>query len=376
MSVSHIPEKVKIRLWGKAGGRCQYRGCNKPLWYDSLTKVEFNISYIAHIIADSPDGPRGDAVLSETLKDDLSNLMLCCDEHHRLIDKEDVEGHTVEKLREMKKRHEERIELLTSLIEGRRSHILLYGANIGKHSSRVSWDKATSAMTPDWYPAYRQAIELSLINSSFQDFEPKFWEMERENLIRQFNQKVKPLLSSSEVKHYSVFAFAPQPLLIELGFLLSDIPVAEVYQLHREPPDWKWQNTPTDFDYVVEEPNNCYPTVALNLSLSATINSSRITSVLGNDISIWTMKIENPNNDYLRGREQLTLFRQCYRRLLNGIKVRHGEKALIHLFPAVPIAVAVEIGRVWMPKADLPFRIYDQNRKGGGFVETFNIINE
>jgi type I restriction-modification system DNA methylase subunit len=44
MSVLHIPEKVKIRLWGQAAGRCQYEGCNKPLWLDSLTKAECNLN--------------------------------------------------------------------------------------------------------------------------------------------------------------------------------------------------------------------------------------------------------------------------------------------------------------------------------------------
>jgi hypothetical protein len=31
--------------------------------------------------------------------------------------------------------------------------------------------------------------------------------------------------------------------------------------------------------------------------------------------------------------------------------------------------VAVEIGRVRMPKADLPLKVYDQNTKNGGFSE-------
>ena len=76
MSITHIAEQTRLRLWGKSAGRCQYQGCNRPLWYDSLTKTEFNVAYIAHIIADSPKGPRGDALLSEQLKDDISNLML------------------------------------------------------------------------------------------------------------------------------------------------------------------------------------------------------------------------------------------------------------------------------------------------------------
>jgi hypothetical protein len=31
----------------------------------------------------------------------------------------------------------------------------------------------------------------------------------------------------------------------------------------------------------------------------------------------------------------------------------------------VPVSVAVEIGRVWMPKADLPLQIYDQSKQDG-----------
>jgi len=34
----------------------------------------------------------------------------------------------------------------------------------------------------------------------------------------------------------------------------------------------------------------------------------------------------------------------------------------------------VETGRVWMPKADLPMLIYDQNRAAGGFVQALSIV--
>ena len=90
MSHTSVPVTVRYALWGKAGGRCQYRGCNKPLWKDPLTQREFNNAYLAHIVADTPGGPRGDQVLSPQLAAELSNVMLLCDSHHRLIDLEDV----------------------------------------------------------------------------------------------------------------------------------------------------------------------------------------------------------------------------------------------------------------------------------------------
>lgn len=37
------------------------------------------------------------------------------------------------------------------------------------------------------------------------------------------------------------------------------------------------------------------------------------------------------------------------------------------MFPALPVSAAIEVGRTWMPKADLPLVIYDENRARGGF---------
>ena len=374
MSVSYIPESVKFRLWGKAGGRCQYEGCNKPLWLDKLTKAEFNTAYIAHIIADKPNGPRGDKHLSKKLAKDISNLMLMCDKHHRLIDKIDVEGHSVKRLQKMKRKHEKRIELLTSIQEDKKSHVLLYGANVGEQTAHVSWDKAAIAMTPAYYPAETQALEIGLVNSSFQDDEPRYWEIETENLRRKFDHKVRSRLQAGDIEHLSIFALAPQPLLMELGHLLSDIPAAEVYQLHREPPDWKWQTHDDPFEYVVEKTDNEGKKVALNLSLSATIDNCRIEKVLGPDIPIWRMSPSPvaPNNDFLKSREQLALFRQQFRKLMDQIKYHHGRDAELHVFPAVPVAIALEMGRIRMPKADLPFHVYDQNG-GNGFQLAFTI---
>ncbi|MDA1841625.1 SAVED domain-containing protein [Bacillus cereus] len=373
MSVSYIPQKVKLRLWGKAAGRCQYEGCNKPLWYDSLTKVEFNTSYIAHIIADQPDGPRGDKELSKQLKADIDNLMLMCDEHHRLIDREDVSGHSVERLQDMKKQHEEQMAFLTSLLPDRQSHILLYGANIGQNYAPLSWKKAKDAIYPEKYPAEKTAIELGMKNSSFVDREEIYWQIEKEHLWRQFNDKVKSRLGTGEIEHMSVLALAPQPLLIELGRLLSDIPAADVFQLHREPPDWIWQKSSGGFEYIIKRPEQIHEKVALNLSLSATIDDSRITNVLGNEVSIWNLTINEPYNDFLKSKDQLRIFRETFRKLMDLIKKTHGHNNILHVFPAVPVSIAVEIGRVWMPKADLPLIVYDENRNIGGFAKAIEI---
>lgn len=374
MSVSYIPEQVKVRLWGKAGGRCEYRGCNKPLWLDSLTQAEFNTSYIAHIIADQPSGPRGDAKLSKALKKDLSNLMLMCDTHHRLIDHGDVVGHPVALLEGMKAEHETRIELLTGISIERQSHVVLYGANIGAHGSPLSFHEAARGMFPDRYPASANHISIGLGNSSFEDCNSDYWQQETAQIRNVIQQQIRPRIKSGEISHLSVFALAPQPLLIFLGAELSDIPFAEVYQRRKEPCSWTWEPEPGSFEFSVTEPESAFAgDAALVLALSATIHDARVTPILGNDIAIWRITIPDPHNDFVRSKAQAESFRKTMRRVLDQIKAKHGQTAVIHVFPAMPVSLAVDFGRVLNRKADLSLVVYDENRKLGGFVRALEI---
>jgi len=212
-----------------------------------------------------------------------------------------------------------------------------------------------------------------MINSSFHDMTEQFWQIEDKQLQSMFDLQIRPRLASGTAQHLSVFGFAPQPLLMRFGFLLSDIPSAEVYQLHREPPDWRWQDHPDGCDYVVQEPVAAKGPPALILALSATIADDRARAILGAEASIWRITIPTPHNDFLKSRRQLQRFREVIRPLMNQIKLRHGENALLHVFPAAPLAIAVEFGRIIMPKADLSLRVYDENKKLGGFVRALDI---
>jgi hypothetical protein len=228
-------------------------------------------------------------------------------------------------------------------------------------------------MFPARYPADDKAIELATVNSSFTDRKSVFWDVEKQELISKFKYKVRDRLALGDISHLSIFALAPQPLLILLGSLLTDIPQADVYQLHREPQGWIWPKTGEVIPLTVTGPSRTTGTPALVLSLSAPIASDRIKAVLGESVSIWTVTIAQPHNDFVKSREQLASFRSLIRPLLDEIKAQHGQTTPLHIFPAVPVSLAVELGRVRMPKAHAPWRIYDQVNELGGFVPALNI---
>ena len=150
----------------------------------------------------------------------------------------------------MKREHERRIELVTGIDPTKKSHVLLYGANIGEHSAPLNFAGAATAMFPHRYPASDHAISLGLHNSAVSDRDEQFWITERENLERQFARRVRDRIADDEIGHLSVFSLAPQPLLIHLGTLLGDIVPCDVYQLHREPQTWAWPSEAQTPGYI------------------------------------------------------------------------------------------------------------------------------
>jgi len=369
-----LGEKPTIELWVKSGGRCQYVTCNKPLWKDSLTLRKMNKGYISHIVAASDNGPRGEKGKSEELELELSNLMLLCDECHNRIDKAQVGEHPKDILLKMKQDHEKRIEMVTSIEPDKKSHTIIYTANIGDFEPRISFmDSAMAMREATFFPSSDLAVHLGLQKGVFTDDENEYWQIQEKQLLNSFRDKLKPLLEQDK-PHFSIFGLAPQPLLIKLGVQLSEITNCEVYQNHREPEQtWKWLEGQEEIKVQLKEPGDKTKKAVLIISMSDMVNRDRIHKVLGDEVSIWEITVEKPNRNILKSKQSLENFKNKVRDAYSDIRVIQGEQSEIHLFPVMPNACAIETGRVWMPKVDLPLIIYDQNKNRDGFYKTITI---
>jgi SMODS-associated and fused to various effectors sensor domain len=363
----------------RAGGRCEYPACNKPLWRDDLTLAKMNGAYLAHIVGDSADGPRGDSILSAQLKADPSNIMLLCDIHHRLVDQTDVASHTVNVLRHYKQEHEERIEQQTGVQTHLRTHIVLLSCRIGDRQGLVDYEQARQAVFPHRYPADEHGIRVDVSSLQLSERDEGFWNIVCQQIDRQLNRYLNDHTgpSGKPINHLSIFAFAPIAALIYLGKRLGDTIPMDVYQRHRNTDDWRWQDLSDDaFEYIgshLAAARQGETRIAVNLSLSDTIHQAPIEAALGGSVPIYTLTIHQPRRDYLRAQEQLELFREAWRHLLGEIRSRHNTVYTIHLFPAVPNSVAVEIGRLLLPKSDPSIVIWDWDSERGGFVRTIEV---
>ncbi len=349
-------------LWGRAAGRCEFEGCNEALYKSRVTQEPVNIAQKAHIYAFSAGGPRSNRGAGQKSLNNIENLLLVCGSCHTTIDKKWAEKrYTASMLQKWKRTHEQRVARVTQISPDKRSHIVLFHANIGDHRGLLHYGEAVDAVFPHRYPAEDHAIEIGYRNNPLsEDLESAYWESESHSLEIQCRE-VREGIKRGDIAHLSVFALAPQPLLIKLGALLGDIVPADVYQRHREPrPTWKWPARPkgtTPFE--IRRPASTVGPPALVLALSATVTADRITSVLGSDAAIWTVTVAIPHKEIVKSPNQLAEVRALFRRLLDEIKAVHGQTTLLHVFPAMPVSLAVELGRARSPKADMPWRLYD-----------------
>lgn len=369
----HITEATRYMLWGRSAGRCSF--CNTQLTRHPETQEQVNLAEAAHIWGFSENGPRYEDDIPEEIANSIDNLMLLCGGCHKTVDT-NIQRYTVEHMQAMKERHERRIALATAIKEDQKTHVVMFGLPIGNHPVPLDWTKVTPALGTEWYPADPWGIRLGMVGSVAQERDKTYWAMHQENLRVQVDTRIKPLIDTGQIKHLSVFAVAPQPLLILLGTLLGDLVSTEVYQLHREPVQtWKWPTSPAQtVSFKIERPDDFSKPPALVIGTTDRIDDKRILAVLPN-ASIWRVTIDQPHNDFLKAREQLQEFRELIRPLIDKIKNCHGMEETVHVFPATSVAIAVEFGRCIQAKSAPPLLIYDNLSAAKGFAPTIRIGN-
>jgi HNH endonuclease len=106
MAISEADTKL---LWGRAAGMCSRPGCNEDLTRLVDGGKSYHLGEMAHVIAQSPKGPRGDGIGGG---DSYDNLILLCPTCHRDVDKAPENSFTETTIRQWKGLHEDGIRRL------------------------------------------------------------------------------------------------------------------------------------------------------------------------------------------------------------------------------------------------------------------------
>lgn len=370
----NIPQLEVIKLWTKAGARCEFPGCNKYLWRDDLTLSEANFGENAHVAARSLGGPRGNSSLPLSERNKAENLILLCLVHHKLIDsKEHRAEYPDELLYRYKQEHEERIFYFTGH-NGVRTHLIRVKAKIAGEAVEIPDHQIREAIAP-MYPLNDDGTEVDLTQLPDKE-DPAYWNMGVRIIDQQVEQLYSPAIGRLPYAHYSVFALGSIPLLVYLGHKLSNKITTELFQRHRDTQDWKWKpegdvvNYETRCLQQIESSN-----VALILSLSGKIDLSDLPEEVRTGYTVYEIAVSgiDPNPTLFGRRESLLNFQTQYQTLIRDLKNKHGRIDSLSLFPAIPVPMAVACGRDLLKKVDPSLKVFDNNKKNGGFSHVLTV---
>lgn len=358
---------TQLLLCIRAGGRCEFDGCNKYLFEHHLTHTPGNFAQMAHIVAFKEDGPRGGATERPPNIQDIENLMLLCPEDHHLIDTHAAE-YPREVLEKFKQHHEDRILKLTGIKADCQTTIVQLKALIGDQSVAIPVADIHRAVAPR-YPEDSRGYIIDLTDIRGDD--QAYYQTAMRTIRQQLDRLYAPGMEVEKTRHISLFGLAPIPLLVYLGSCLSNKVPVDLFQRHRDTEDWVWKKggKPVGYKFNRVCAGIEKSKVVLVLSLSGKIHPADLPPEIDKRFSVYeiTLARGTPRPTYLRLKQDLTAFREVYQRALSEIRAKHGQLKEIHFFPAIPAPIAVLCGREPLTKITPTLLVYDNDRQKGGF---------
>lgn len=378
VSQDSIKDSVRLALWARTAGRCTI--CNRRLLGDTRTFLHsVTVAELAHNVGatDGDTSPRTESATADMDRESEENLLLVCHDCHRIIDHKDhVQFFPSEKLRELKRAHEQRIEMATAHGGLTRTAVIRVGANIrGTHSIASQREVAETLFALDY---------LGLVESQWSgDFTCRisgnaggkgFWPA-GEQQIDDALLRVKQAIEQGDVEHISVFPFAPIPLLVYLGSQLDDKTTTRIFQKHRgQDAGWSWadQNAPVDFTTEVIGPDKTAADAILACEISSPVDPVNLPAELRESPRhILRPKGRTPSPVLITNEDSLINFASAWRTLLAEVEAAHPRAKRWHLVASVPLAVAIESGRAFMRGSQPPVTVYE--RTDAGYVTALDV---
>ena len=373
--ISRVPisDKTILLLNLRAAGRCQFRGCNKDLQKDILTGRRANLGHIAHIIAAKEDGARGNDPMPLEERNQVSNLMLLCMVHHKIVDdKAHEEAFPKELLYEFKSEHEKRIMALTAIGIDRQTAVVRMFGRIRGNVVTITENEVSRAVfeSEGRYPFYLQGQEQLEIDMSrlAESPEDAYWKSGKEHIKDILKSQILPGIEKGRIKHLSVFALTRISFLAYLGYELGDKVPIDFYQKHRDGSEgWCWQNrtVPVEFSVNQIQKHHTVGKVALMLSLSGKISKEDLPVNITDIFEIYEIAPlhAQPERTLIKSKADLLNFKSIYQRVLREIEQTHGAGSELHVFAAVPAPVAVISGRELLRGVSPAIILYEKNNE-------------
>lgn len=358
----HTNPKIRDWVWMRAAGHCEL--CGDDLTRDLRVGTQIRWGEAAHILPASPDGPRGTAghtaEQAKRLTDDPGNLMLLCPGCHTKIDKDANDYPTID----MASLHEAqmtRIALAASSPSEFRAVPLIVLSQHFATRNDITDRQFLQAMSQEGLHAVCGPVRLVLpILPPSGERNMAYWTQVADLIHHTLANKLSRATADS-ADLLAVTGLADLGGLMMLGQTIGDRSHRRLYSPNRtsgmhwpdinaDPPEFRFTSAPPG-----EGP------LALVLSLSARIPEADVHAVLPH-ARIGTFSIDEPSYDMVKNRKVINAFRDELQKRLSDVEA--DTTAAIHLFMAIPAALAIEFGALLTTQHRHTYEVFDRSQHG------------
>jgi hypothetical protein len=277
-----------------------------------------------------------------------------------------------EVLQAYKTTHEERIRYITGLADNNETVVVRVISKVRGKTASISNEEIRSAVlaSANRYPRYlggehHVEIDLTMIAERISE---QYWKEGQARIKDIVDRRLTPAIEKKEVRHLSVFAFARIPFLAYLGRVIGEAVPLDIYQKQKTGDEgWAWIKDGEIQKFLLrkDREGTDRSKIAIVLSISGHVPIEHLPDRITDSFSIYSIapQATQPSRNLLRTKGSFEEFKTTYERLLREVEANHPQAELVHVFPAVPIPVAIVIGRFMLPSVSPSLLVYEKGQR-------------
>lgn len=365
--IGTISSHAKKWVEANASWRCQI--CADDLKRDIIDGTNRNLSYIAHIVAASLDGPRGNHPLPPEKRNDEDNLLLLCDKCHRLIDRAAPERYTVELLRKIRMDNIKAVEQALNTLRYPEVRVVTLIGNITGQTHQFDIHDVYGMI---WESQLRPSQEvekaLDFGNQLYDPHTSAYWtSLFESGQIAMCQNYLRSNNSKNKREKMAIFPKHGTSVLVLAGKIFGDDGGTYLFQPVRTEPTWRWLSGPArNFSLVtIKDKTNQENEANLIVSLTYKITSDRLPKdCFDGDYLRPTLEISTSELgvDSLSRRGDINNLSDTLDKAIAHLQDVWKVKK-IHLFIGCPTTGVFKIGQKMQSRHHANFVCYETNSK-------------
>ncbi|RMP59140.1 hypothetical protein ALQ19_04324 [Pseudomonas syringae pv. berberidis] len=285
--------------------------------------------------------------------------MLLCPGCHDKVDRDD-DGYPESDLSGLHQAYLERVRLAATTPDGGRAIPVIVQSQHFSTSNDIAVRDLLVAMSSEGLTAFDHPIKITFPAPSHRGRDAHYWQSIKDSIHYELEQQLKRRGGAyGDAPALAVVGVADVPALMMLGQSIGDRSKRLLFSFNREH-QLRWPDQSAEPpEFILTLPTDGEGPLALVLSISAQVPTRDVEEALPG-ARIAELSIPAPSYAMVQNRRVIHAFRDALQTHLSRLEAMTADT--IHVFAAIPAALAIEFGALLTTQHQHPYLIFDRDK--------------